>query len=182
MAHDVTPDEVVTFWREAGPKKWFAKDDAFDEECRRRFLASWEKAGRGELSAWEDTPEGALALILLLDQMPRNMFRGDPRTWSTDPQALAAAERALDRGFDLKVDPSLQAFLYLPFEHAEDRKAQERSLKLFSILGAEEQMKYAQHHHDVVMRFGRFPHRNAVLGRESTPEELAFLDEDDFRG
>lgn len=182
MSRDVTPDEVVAFWREAGLKKWFARDEAFDDECRRGFHSSWEKAGRGELSEWEKSAAGALALILLLDQMPRNMFRGDPKTWSTDPQALAVAERALDKGFDMKVDPALRPFVYLPFEHAEDRKAQQRSLKLFAILGAEEQMRYARHHHDVVMKFGRFPHRNAVLGRESTPEELAFLEEDDFRG
>lgn len=182
MSQETTPADVVGFWREAGPKKWFAKDDAFDETCRARFMESWERAGRGELAAWEESPEGALGLVLLLDQMPRNMFRGDPRTWSTDPQALAAAERALARGFDTKVEPALQAFFYLPFEHAEDLAAQERSVALYSILGEAEQLKWALHHHDIVKRFGRFPHRNAVLGRVTTPKEEAFLEEDDFRG
>jgi uncharacterized protein (DUF924 family) len=182
MHSDPSPQDLVAFWREAGPKRWFAKDTAFDETCRSRFRTAWERAGRGELSAWEESPTGALALLILLDQMPRNMFRGDPRTWSTDPQALAVAERALGRGFDTKVDRPLRLFFYLPFEHAEDLKAQERSVALFEILGEEEQSKWARHHRDIIARFGRFPHRNAVLGRESTPEELAFLEEDDFRG
>ena len=182
MAQELGPKDVVSFWRDAGPRRWFAKDDGFDESCRERFLLAWEKAGRGELAEWEESPEGALALILLLDQMPRNMFRGDARTWSTDPQALAAAERALAKGFDTRVEAALRPFVYLPFEHAEDRKAQERSVKLFAILGVEEQTKWARHHQEIIARFGRFPHRNAVLGRESTPEELAYLEEDDFRG
>lgn len=179
---DPTPDDVVAFWREAGPKKWFAKDGAFDGACRDRFAAAWERAARGESAAWEESPQGALALVLLLDQIPRNMFRNDPRAWSSDPQALAVAERALAKGFDTRVDALLRPFFYLPFEHAEDRTAQQRSVALFSILGEAEQLKWAQHHHDIVARFGRFPHRNAVLGRESSPEELAFLEEDDFRG
>jgi uncharacterized protein (DUF924 family) len=182
MSADPTPQDVVSFWREAGPAKWFAKDDAFDATCRTRFMGAWERAGRGELAAWEKTPEGALALVLLLDQMPRNMFRNDPRTWSTDPQALAAATRALDKGFDAKVGEDLRAFLYLPFEHAEDLPAQDLSLVLFEKLGAAEQLKWARHHHAIIARFGRFPHRNAILGRTSTPDELAYLEEDDFRG
>lgn len=182
MSLETNPEDVVTFWRDAGPRKWFAKDDAFDRACRERFMAAWEKAGRGELADWEASPEGALALLILLDQMPRNMFRGDPRTWSTDPQALGVAERALAKGFDTKVDQAVRLFFYLPFEHAEDVRAQERSVKLFELLGEAEQTKWALHHLDIVTRFGRFPHRNAVLGRESTPEELSFLEEDDFRG
>jgi len=180
--YDPTPENVVSFWREAGPEKWFAKNGAFDLSCRDRFLAAWEKAGRGEFAAWEATPEGALALVLLLDQMPRNMFRGDPRSWATDPQALAAAGRALAKGFDTKTERELRFFFYLPFEHAENLRAQERSVALFELYGEPDQLEWARHHRDIVVRFGRFPHRNAVLGRESTPEELAFLEEDDFRG
>ena len=182
MNAEPTPQDVVAFWRDAGPPKWFAKDDAFDAACRERFMGAWEKAARGELASWEKTPEGALALILLLDQMPRNMFRGDPRTWSTDPQALAAATRALDKGFDQEIEADLRAFVYLPFEHAEDLPAQDLSLVLFEKLGAAEQLKWARHHHAIIARFGRFPHRNETLGRTSTPEELAYLEEDDFRG
>ena len=182
MSAELDPQDVVAFWRAAGPDRWFAKDDAFDAACRERFMGAWEKAGRGELAAWERTPEGALALVLLLDQMPRNMFRNDPRTWSTDPQALAAATRALDKGFDESLGEDVRAFLYLPFEHAEDLPAQDLSLVLFERLGAAEQLKWARHHHAIIARFGRFPHRNAILGRTSTPDELAYLDEDDFRG
>ncbi|TDR89067.1 DUF924 family protein [Enterovirga rhinocerotis] len=175
-------DEVIAFWRGAGPEKWFAKDAAFDETCRQRFLTAWEAAGRGELDHWAETPEGALGLVILLDQMPRNMFRNDARTWSTDPQALAAAQAAIARGFDKELEEDMRVFLYLPFEHAEDIEAQRKSVALFEALGRPEQLHWARHHLDIVERFGRFPHRNAVLGRESTPEELAFLEVDDFRG
>ena len=178
----VSGSDVVAFWREAGPERWFAKDDGFDTECRERFLGVWERAARGELDGWGETAEGALGLVILLDQMPRNMFRNDPRAWSSDAQARAAAEAALAKGFDREVEPELRAFFYLPFEHAEDRAAQARSVALFTELGDPETLKWARHHQDIVDRFGRFPHRNAVLGRESTPEELAFLEIDDFRG
>lgn len=174
--------DVVAFWREAGPERWFAKDDGFDAECRARFLDAWERAARGELDGWGATAEGALGLVILLDQMPRNMFRGDRRAWSSDAQARAAAEAAIANRFDLAVAPELRAFFYLPFEHAEDLAAQERSLALFALLGDADSLKWARHHHDIIARFGRFPHRNAVLGRTSTPEELAFLEVDDFRG
>ncbi len=177
-----TAADVVTFWRDAGREKWFAKDDAFDAACRDRFGAAWERAAAGEFDDWAETPEGALGLLILLDQIPRNIFRGDPRTWAADPHALAIAERAVAAGFDQRVEPELRAFVYLPFEHAEDRAAQARSLALFEALGDADFLHWARHHHDIVMRFGRFPHRNAVLGRPSTPEELAFLEEDSFRG
>lgn len=178
----VSGSDVVAFWREAGPERWFAKDDGFDAACRARFLGVWERAVRGELDDWNATAEGALGLVILLDQMPRNMFRNDPRAWSSDAQARAAAEAALAKGFDREVEPEIRAFFYLPFEHAEDRAAQARSVALFEALGNPENLKWARHHRDIVARFGRFPHRNAVLGRESTPEELAFLEVDDFRG
>ena len=182
MKHPVTSDEVIAFWREAGPSKWFSKDDAFDQACRDRFLSTYEAAARGDLNEWELTPEGALAIVLLLDQFPRNMFRGDRATYRTDPTALLAADRAIERGYDQRVESQFRAFFYLPFMHSENLADQERSVALNEALGAPESVKFAHHHHDIVARFGRFPHRNALLGRESTPEEVAFLQESDFRG
>lgn len=182
MDERVTPEEVVSFWREAGPERWFTRDAGFDETCRARFMAAHEDAAAGRLAGWEETPDGALALLILLDQMPRNMFRGDPRTGATDEQALRIAERALARGFDAATAQVMRGFVYLPFMHAEDLAAQERSLVLYGAWGNADSLAFARHHHDVVARFGRFPHRNAVLGRESTPDELAFLETDSFRG
>lgn len=182
MQRLATPDEVIQFWREAGPEKWFSKDEAFDQTCRDRFLPTYEAAARGDLNEWELTPDGALAVILLLDQFPRNMFRGQRETYKTDPVALMAADRAIERGFDHKVEPLFRRFFYLPFMHSESLGDQERSVALNEALGEEDSVKYAHHHHDIVARFGRFPHRNAILGRETTPEEEAFLKESDFRG
>ena len=182
MEQPTTPQEVLAFWQDAGPNAWFTKDLDFDALCRERFLDAYERAAAGELETWEQTAEGALALIVLLDQMPRNMFRGDPRTWATDPLALAVANRALAKGFDGQISGDMQQFFYLPFMHAEDLAAQTRSLLLYEARGDAENLKFARHHRDIVARFGRFPHRNEVLGRESTPEELAFLEKDAFRG
>ncbi|MGF9756400.1 DUF924 family protein [Microvirga sp. 0TCS3.31] len=182
MQRLATPDEVISFWREAGPEKWFSKDETFDQACRDRFLPTYEAAARGDLNEWELTPDGALAVILLLDQFPRNMFRGQRETYKTDPVALMAADRAIERGFDHKVEPLFRRFFYLPFMHSESLADQERSVTLNEALGEEDSVKYAHHHHDIVARFGRFPHRNAILGRETTPEEEAFLKESDFRG
>ena len=182
MHHLATPDDVVTFWREAGPSKWFSKDDAFDQACRNRFLHTYEAAARGDLNEWELTPNGALAVVLLLDQFPRNMFRGDRATYRTDPAALLAADRAIERGYDHEIEPQLRAFFYLPFMHSENLSDQERSVRLQEELGVPESVKFAHHHHGIIARFGRFPHRNALLGRVSTPEETAFLAESDFRG
>ncbi len=176
-----TPAEVVGFWRDAGPQRWFRKDEAFDQRCRAVLHPAHEAAVRGELGAWAATAEGALALVLLLDQYPRNAFRGTAQVYATDARAREAADAALRAGFDRQVDPELARFFYLPFMHSERLEDQERSVALNLPLG-EEAARYALHHRDVVRRFGRFPHRNAVLGRTSTPEEQRFLEEGGFAG
>jgi uncharacterized protein (DUF924 family) len=176
------PADVVTFWRDAGPDRWFEKDVAFDNEIRRRFLKTHEAAAAGKLAAWEASAEASLALLILLDQFPRNMFRGQARAFATDPLARAIAAGALIRGFDSQVPPELRSFFYLPFEHSEDLADQQRGLALYKAAGDADDLKWAQLHADIIRRFGRFPHRNAVLGRVSTPEEQAFLDEGGFAG
>jgi uncharacterized protein (DUF924 family) len=177
-----TAADVLAFWRAAGSDKWFNKDAAFDDEIRRRFLATYEVAAAGRLGAWEATPEDALALLIVLDQFPRNMFRCDARTYAADPLARAVAARAVARGFDQKFAPAEQTFFYLPFEHSEDIADQERGLALFNATGDAELIRYAQEHADIIRRFGRFPHRNAILGRDTTPDEQAFLEGGGFAG
>jgi uncharacterized protein (DUF924 family) len=176
------PGEVLAFWRAAGPEKWFTKDDAFDAEIRDRFLATYEAAANGRLSDWEANAEGALALVIVLDQFPRNMFRGSARIHSADPLARAVADRAVARRYDEQVAPSERTFFYLPFEHSEDRVDQERCVALHRAAGDAEGLKWAEHHADIIRRFGRFPHRNKLLGRVTTAEEQAFLDAGGFGG
>ena len=147
-----------------------------------KFLPTYEAAARGELAAWEESAEGALALVLLLDQFPRNLFRGDARAFATDALARAVAERALARGFDQATDLALRPFFYLPFMHSEALIDQDRSVRLYEALGETEELRYATQHRDVVLRFGRFPHRNRALGRNTTPAEQAFLEADGFAG
>jgi uncharacterized protein (DUF924 family) len=182
----MSPAEVIAFWREAGPDRWFQKDEAerraFDQEVRQRFLALHERAAAGELKSWEDSAEGALALLLLLDQFPRNMFRGTARAFATDPDARAVTAAALLKGFDAQVAPDMRTFFYLPFEHSEDLADQERGLALYKAAGDADGLKWAEIHADIIRKFGRFPHRNAALGRATTAEEQKFLDEGGFAG
>jgi len=177
-----TPAEVIAFWREAGPERWFEKNEVFDEAVRARFLALHERAAAGELKDWENSAEGTLALLLLFDQFPRNMFRGTARAFATDELARAIAAGALLKGFDAQVPSDLRTFLYLPFEHSEDMADQERGLALYTAAGDQDDLKWAQIHADIIRRFGRFPHRNAALGRSTTPEEQAFLNAGGFAG
>ncbi len=177
-----TPANILAFWREAGKDRWHTKDDAFDAEIRRRFLDLWQQAAGGELSSWEETDDGALALLIVLDQFPRNMFRGDIRTFSTDAKAREIAARAIARGADKRIDPGLIEFLYMPFMHSEQLADQERCVALFRNGGRPDNVKFAEVHADIIRRFGRFPHRNAVLGRATTVEEQAFLDSGGFSG
>lgn len=172
---------VVAFWREVGKELWFARDADFDRRFRERFLVLHERAARGKLARWADTPEGALALILLLDQFPRNAFRGTARMYATDAQALAAARAAIAAGHDRTLDAAMAMFVYLPFAHAETVADQEMSVTLVGRLGPDI-VPRAEHHRGIVQRFGRFPHRNRILGRTSTPEEERFLAEGGFAG
>jgi len=172
----IAPGEVVAFWREAGYGKWFRGGDAFDAECRARFLDAHHAAARRECEGWMDTADGALALLVLLDQIPRNVFRDSGHAFATDALARHYATRAIDAGFDADVDPVLRLFFYLPFEHAEELADQDRALALFTALGDANLLAYATAHRNAIVRFGRFPYRNAALGRSNTPEEQAWLD------
>lgn len=176
------PEDVLTFWRAAGPQKWFKQDPDFDAAIRARFLATYEAAAAGELAAWEATAGGALALVLVLDQFPRNMFREDASAYAADPLARNVAGRAIERGHDRAAPLSDRQFFYLPFEHSEAMPDQERCCALFAATGDAELLKWAQLHADIIRRFGRFPHRNALLGRATTPDEQAFLDGGGFKG
>jgi uncharacterized protein (DUF924 family) len=181
-AHGVSPEGILAFWREAGPDRWYRKDSAFDDLVRSRYLKLWESAAAGELSSWEKSDDGALALVIVLDQFPRNMFRDDTRTFSSDALARDIANRAIARGADTRVDDSLLEFFYLPFMHSEQIADQIQCIELFRKSGNTGNLKYAEDHADIIRRFGRFPHRNRILGRQTTPEEQAFLDQGGFSG
>lgn len=171
----MNPADVIAFWRDAGAGKWFNGGEAFDDECRRHFGDAHMAAARREFDGWMDTADGALALLLLLDQIPRNIFRGSGHAFATDGLALQHARHAVESGLDQQVDSTLRAFVYLPFEHCEDMAMQDRSVELMATLG-DNLLGYAHAHRKVIERFGRFPHRNAALGRTSTPAEQAWLD------
>jgi uncharacterized protein (DUF924 family) len=174
--------DVLAFWRAAGPDKWFKKDDAFDAGIRQRFLATYEAAAAGGLADWTENAEGALALLLVLDQFPRNMFRNDARAFAADPLARAVAARAIERGFDREIAMPERTFFYLPFEHSEDLTDQDRCVALSRATGDAETVKWAELHADIIRKFGRFPHRNKALGRATTEDEQAFLDGGGFGG
>ena len=183
---EMTADDVLAFWLHAGPAKWFTRDDAFDQAIRDGFEAQHMRASRGELADWAATAEGALALLVLLDQFPRNLYRGSAHAFATDPLAFATAQRAIERDFDGQVEPQLRVFFYLPYEHSERIEDQDRSVALCEghrdATGDEDTLKWAHLHRDIIRRFGRFPHRNKCLGRVATPEEQAFLDGGGFAG
>ena len=170
-----TITDIIAFWREAGAAKWFARDEAFDAEFRQRFELAHFAAARGEYEPWMASGAGALALQILLDQFPRNCFRGTAHSYATDGLARHYAQRAVDAGLDRDVEAPLRVFCYLAFEHSEALPHQHQAVSLIAALGDAELLRYAELHRDVVQQFGRFPHRNAALGRESTQEEVEFL-------
>jgi len=182
MTHD-TDDralDVLDFWWAAGEAKWYGGGEEFDTEIREKFGALHQEAASGNLNHWQESPSGALALLILLDQFSRNLFRNDAHAFASDPLALAIAKSSLEKGFDRAFPSPHRGFFYLPFEHCEDIGAQERAVDLFRVMGNMANYHYALIHMDVIRRFGRFPHRNAVLGRVSTPEEQKFLDSGGF--
>jgi uncharacterized protein (DUF924 family) len=181
------PREILDFWfgRESEEgygefrEVWFTKDPEFDREVRDRFEGAYEEAAAGRLEHWKDEAQSCLALIILLDQFTRNMFRGDPKTYATDDKAREAARHAVEHAYDRELTPYGRLFVYLPFEHSEDLEDQRFSVELFrglaAEMGSEELLGYAVRHLEIIERFGRFPHRNEILGRATTPEETEFL-------
>jgi uncharacterized protein (DUF924 family) len=180
------PQDVLSFWTAAGPAKWFAKSEAFDSAIRLKFEPVHLAAARGKYDGWSAEAEGALALVILLDQFPRNLYRDSGHAFATDGKARAVAAAAIAAGHDRTVAPELRPFLYLPYEHSESLTDQETSVGLFERLlkdtGDADSLKWAISHRDIVARFGRFPHRNKALGRTTTAAEQAFLDEGGFSG
>ncbi|HMN45593.1 MAG TPA: DUF924 family protein [Povalibacter sp.] len=169
-------EEVIRFWfDELTPQQWFVRDDAVDRSIRERFLPLYESVSAHPAEVVPTTARQALATVLVLDQLPRNLFRGSARAFATDARALAIAEQAVASGWDRELSAPQRMFLYMPFQHAEDREIQSRSVALFAALGVEQSLDYAHRHQEVIERFGRFPHRNAALGRESTREEMEFM-------
>lgn len=168
--------DVRDFWFSAEMQPfWFEKSDDIDRQIIQTFLETYEAAHAGRLDLWLENAADALALIIVLDQFPRNMFRGSGRSFESNDLVLGYARAALKKGFDAEVEAGQRSFFYLPFMHSEDLDDQDRSLRLYEALGDENALKFAHAHRDIIARFGRFPHRNAVLGRENTPEETEFL-------
>ena len=177
-------DDVLSFWFSERVKPlWFNSTPEFDNELRENYLDTYQAALNGELSGWEETPQGALALVICLDQFPLNIFRNKAESFAGEEPSRQVASRAIERAFDQNLDGAQKAFLYMPYMHSEELADQDRVLELFSRAGLEDNLKWAKHHRDLVDRFGRFPHRNAILGRENTPEEMAYLQsEEAFHG
>lgn len=188
---NMTPEKLLEFWfaphKEKGEAtetlsyrpQWFVKNAHFDQEVREQFMQTWESARNGNLESWEESPEGVLALIILLDQMPRNMFRDQPASFETDGRALQLSKQAILKEFDVDLHPIQRWFMYMPFEHSENMRDQDISVELFADLQQQlpdsQVLDYAERHRDIIARFGRFPHRNKILQRKSTPEEVEFL-------
>lgn len=177
------PADILEYWSALGSDGWWTKNDAVDREIVSRFGALHDQAVAGDLGDWTETPDGALALVIILDQFSRNMFRGDAKTFAQDPLAFKIAKSAIQKGWDTEVQEDLRMFFYLPYEHSESILVQQQSLRLFNtVRSVPNSMKAAREHHDIIKRFGRFPHRNAVLGRHTTPAEQAYLDGGGFKG
>jgi uncharacterized protein (DUF924 family) len=172
----MTADDILEFWfSEESQARWFDSTPEYDRLVKERFEGAWQQVRNGELADWEETAVGALALVIVLDQMPLNMFRNQPESFSSEEQSRLVARRAIGNGFDIELDDAYMAFFYLPFMHSESLADQDRSVMLFETAGLEANLKWAHSHREIIRRFGRFPHRNKILGRESTAEEIEWL-------
>jgi len=168
---------ILDFWFSAEIKAlWYNSTAEFDQLLSERFLETYKAAVKGELEQWSDSPEGSLALVILLDQFPLNMFRGKKECFQSELESIRVANQAIESQFDVKLPDEQKAFLYLPFMHSETLKDQDRAIALFEKAGLGDNLKYARHHRNIIERFGRFPHRNKILDRNSTPEEISYLD------
>lgn len=167
---------LVDFWfSETASQYWFKSTEAFDQQLRDDYAGLWQQAKDGELESWKAQPMGCLALVILLDQLPLNMFRGTAKSFSTEAQSREVAALAIDQGFDGDMELKHKAFLYMPFMHSEELQDQGRSLELFNQPGLEDNYRFARHHYSIVKQFGRFPHRNEILGRENSDAEIEYL-------
>ncbi len=176
MPKPISPGTILEFWYSKRVReRWFASTLVFDGEVRESFEVLWDSAVDGRLDDWAATPEGTLALVIVLDQLPLNMFRGEAKSFATEARAIEIAREAIDKGFDKALAGDTVSFLYMALMHSEDMADQERSVRLFRQAGLEKNIAFAEHHHDIIRRFGRFPHRNEILGRQSTDAERAYL-------
>ncbi|MBT9612763.1 MAG: DUF924 domain-containing protein [Burkholderiales bacterium] len=178
------PTDILDFWfAEAMRSKWFASTPQLDAAIKEQFERVWEAALRGEWDDWLGSPDGCLALVIILDQLPLNMFRGTAKSFASEAKSRDIARHAIDQGYDKQIDSARLAFLYMPFMHSENLADQDFSVGLFEAAGLENNLRFAKHHREIVRRFGRFPHRNTILGRVSTPQELDYLNSKEaFKG
>jgi len=181
---NIKPKEIVEYWfSDRVKKQWFASTPELDKEIEEKYKAIWEKASLGELDDWGDDSEGCLALLIILDQFPLNIFRGQPKSFGTERKSVEIARNAINLELDQKIEKEKRAFIYMPFMHSEDLKEQDISVKLFRDNKLNENIRFAEHHREIIRRFGRFPHRNVIIGRESTEEEIRYLaSEESFKG
>lgn len=184
MTMSESPQSILEFWfSDKVQPLWFQSTPEFDAELRERFETVWQQAAAGKLDGWAETPEGALALVILLDQIPLNIFRGDALCFSTEAKSRNITNLAVERKLDADLTDEQKAFLYMPLMHSESMDDQDKSVGLYEAAGLADNLKFAQHHRDIVRRFGRFPHRNKILGRQSTEAEQAYLESDEaFHG
>ena len=179
--NNTQPQEIIDFWyKESQPQDWFVKNTEFDKQIHDRFLPVYNQAIKGELYTWRITPQGRLAEIIVLDQFARNLFRNNPQAFAYDTMALALAQEAIQAGDDKKLEQNQRWFLYMPFMHSESKAIHEQSIKLFTELGQQQTLQHAIDHKKIIDQFGRYPHRNKVLGRNSTPEEVEFLNNSNY--
>lgn len=176
MPESFSPDDILDFWyAENMRSRWFSSTPALDEEIRDRFEKLWTCAAEGKLEHWKNSAEGCLALVIVLDQLPLNMFRGEAKGFSTEQQAVEVGKYAISRGYDQSISSDRLAFLYMPLMHSENLADQDLAVRLFEQAGLEANLRFAKHHRELIRKFGRFPHRNAILGRESSLDELDYL-------